>query len=98
VAGGIARRVGVDPALVRIGFVVLTFAGFVGPVLYAALWLTSDTAPDGPSDAGRPTVQQAVALGLITLGVLLLLRDVGLWFGDALVWPVVLAAVGSAVV
>jgi phage shock protein PspC (stress-responsive transcriptional regulator)/two-component sensor histidine kinase len=98
VAGGLARRIGVDPALVRIGFVVLTFAGFVGPVLYGALWVTSDTEPDGPAEVGRPTVQQAVALGLITLGVLLLLRGVGLWFGDALVWPVVLGAAGSAVV
>lgn len=82
----------------RIGFVVLTFAGLVGPVLYGALWATSETEPDGPAEPGRPTVQQAVALGLITLGVLLLLRSVGLWFGDALVWPVVLGAAGSAIV
>jgi signal transduction histidine kinase len=38
------------------------------------------------------------ALGLITLGALLLLRRMGLWFGDALVFPIVLAAVGSAIV
>jgi phage shock protein PspC (stress-responsive transcriptional regulator)/two-component sensor histidine kinase len=98
VAGGLGRYLGVDPALIRIGFVVLTFAGFVGPVLYAALWLTTDTETDGPVEERRPTVQQAAALGLVTLGVLLLLRGAGLWFGDALVWPVVLAAAGSAVV
>lgn len=98
VAGGLGRRFGVDPVLVRIGFVVLTFAGFVGPVVYGILWLISSAQTGAPADTGRPTLQQAVALGLITLGVLLLLRDVGLWFGDALVWPIVVGAAGSAVV
>lgn len=39
VAGGIAKAVNIDPVIVRIGFVVLTFVGFAGPVLYAACWL-----------------------------------------------------------
>jgi signal transduction histidine kinase len=98
VAGGVGRYLGVDPVLVRTGFVVLTFAGAVGPVLYAILWATTGDEADRPAAHRRPTVQQAVALALVTLGVLLLLRDVGLWFGDALVWPVVLGAAGSAVV
>nr|WP_052665270.1 ATP-binding protein [Nitriliruptor alkaliphilus] len=98
VAGGLGRHLGVDPVLVRGGFVVLAFAGGVGLLLYGVLWLTTPTEPDQPAPPRRPTVQQAVALALITLGVLLLLRDVGLWFGDALVWPVVLGAAGSAIV
>jgi signal transduction histidine kinase len=88
----------VDPALVRIGFVVLTFAGLVGPLLYGVLWATTEDEVDPPLEDRRPTVQQAVALALVTLGVLVLLRDLGLWFGDALVWPVVVGAAGSAIV
>ncbi|MEX0836192.1 MAG: PspC domain-containing protein [Nitriliruptor sp.] len=98
VSGGLGRYLGVDPAIVRIGFVVLTFAGFVGPLIYGVLWVTTTVEPDTPLEGRRPTVQQAVALALITLGALLLLRSVGLWFGDALVWPIVLAAAGAAVV
>lgn len=106
VAGGLGRWLGVDPVLVRIGFVTLTFAGGVGLVLYGALWAL---LPTDPSDLGgrhlaadarprRASGQQAVALSLITLGVLLLLRRAGLWFGDAVVWPLVVAAAGSAIV
>jgi phage shock protein PspC (stress-responsive transcriptional regulator)/two-component sensor histidine kinase len=98
VAGGLGRYLGVDPVLVRTGFVVLAFAGGVGLLLYGVLWVLTPDELDGPTASRRPTVQQAVALGLITLGVLLLLRGIGLWFGDALVWPVVLGAAGSAIV
>ena len=97
VAGGLARELGVDAVLVRITFAVLVFAGGVGLLLYGALWVL---APVGriPTAPARPaTAQQAVALALIAAGVLGLLRAFGLWFGDALVLPIVVAAAGSAV-
>jgi signal transduction histidine kinase len=86
---------------------VLSFAGAVGLLLYGALWILLPVEREGeelaPEDEQTPssrrvTIQQSVALGLITLGALLLLRRMGLWFGDALVFPIVLAAVGSAIV
>jgi signal transduction histidine kinase len=98
VAGGLARTLGVDPILVRIGFVVLAFAGGLGVLVYGVLWALLPAGDDVPVADHRPSVQQAVALGLITLGVLLLLRRAGLWLGDALVWPLVLGAAGSAIV
>jgi signal transduction histidine kinase len=101
VAGGLGRRLGVDPILIRIAFAVLTFAGGTGVVLYGIAWalVPADTDLDGPLPPRRPaTLQQSAALGLILLGGLFFLRGVGLWFGDALVWPVVLAAAGSAIV
>lgn len=39
VAAGIARSLGVDPAIVRIGLVVLAFIGGIGVPLYLAAWL-----------------------------------------------------------
>ncbi|WP_130648392.1 ATP-binding protein [Egicoccus halophilus] len=99
VAAGLGARLGVDPVLIRIAFVVLSLAGGTGVLLYGVLWAFTSVAATGPVDARRPaTLQQATALGLITLGVLFLLRSLGLWFGDALVLPVTLAAVGSAIV
>jgi phage shock protein PspC (stress-responsive transcriptional regulator) len=38
VAAGVARALGVDPVVVRIGFVVLTLLGAFGVVLYLAGW------------------------------------------------------------
>ncbi len=99
VAGGIGARLGVDPVLVRIGFVVLTFAGGFGLLLYGALWAALPSEPpDAPRTVRPATTQQGVALALVLLGLLLLLRGVGLWFGDAVVVPIVFAAAGSAVV
>jgi signal transduction histidine kinase/phage shock protein PspC (stress-responsive transcriptional regulator) len=99
VAAGLGRRIGVDPVLVRITFVVLTLAGGIGVLLYGVLWATTDLGRSTPTEDPPPlSTQQAVALGLIVFGVLLLLRLTGLWFGDALVWPIALAGLGSAIV
>jgi signal transduction histidine kinase/phage shock protein PspC (stress-responsive transcriptional regulator) len=101
VAGGIGERLGVDPILVRVAFVVLAGAGGAGVLLYLlAWWLSVEPAAAAPPPvpARRPHGRQASALGMIVLGTLLLLREVGLWFGDRVVWPVALAAAGSAVI
>ena len=103
VAAGLGERLGVDPVLIRTALVVLTLAGGAGVALYLTGWALSNEPPGGPAAAPgpvprEPTLKQAVALGCIVLGVLLLLRDVGLWFGDALVWPVALGAAGFAVI
>lgn len=101
VAGGLAARLGVDAVILRIAFVALAFAGGAGVVLYLLAWAVSPEEEDAEAAARaarEPNLQQAVALGLIVLGVLLLLRQAGLWVGDSLVWPVVIAAVGSAII
>jgi signal transduction histidine kinase len=101
VAGGLGERLGVDPLLIRVAFVVLAIAGGSGVVLYLLAWAAS-IEPD--SDAARarpvrpPSARLAFAVGLIVLGTMLLLREIGLWFGDQIVWPVALAAAGSAII
>ena len=101
VGAGIAARVGVDPVLVRIAFVLLSLAGGAGVVLYGLLWMALPVRTGAvpvrsvvqPRPVGSDPVQSA-ALGAVVLGTLLLLRSTGLWFPDALVWPVVLGAIG----
>ncbi len=100
VAGGLGERLGVDPILVRIAFAVLAIAGGSGVLLYLLAWGLS-VEPEAATVAGpvrRPTGRQALALGMVVLGTMLLLRQVGLWFGDRIAWPVALAAAGSAVI
>ena len=101
VAGGIAARLNVDVTLVRLMFVVLSFAGGFGALAYVTLWaiLPESASPITPirrEEAAPPT--QLAALAAISLGLLLLLKDIGLWFGDAVVWPFALAGLGAGVI
>ena len=99
VAGGIGERLEIDPVVVRLAFVILTFAGGVGLLLYVAAALVSRKPdPDDPPPPPTTGTRQAVAIALVLLGVLLLLRQAGLWLGDGIVWPAALVVLGSAVI
>ena len=102
VAGVCARvgaRYGVDPLLLRIAFVVTALAGGGGLLAYVVLALVLPADLGRASRPilvrpGRATAKVAVGVGLLVLGALLALREAGLWFSDALVWPVALTAAG----
>ena len=102
VAAGIARRIGVDASLVRLAFVVATAAGGVGIAAYLLGWLV---IPPGESGRARPRIRTGraaveVALGtaFLLLAVLFAFRALGIWFSDAIVWPLVLIAGGGALI
>jgi signal transduction histidine kinase/phage shock protein PspC (stress-responsive transcriptional regulator) len=102
VCAGLAERLGVDPLLLRAAFVAATAAGGVGIVAYGVLWLLlpavgEDRAPlRGLRRRAPGSWRTAAGVALLTLSGLLVLRQLGLWFSDAIVWPVVLAAAGVA--
>jgi signal transduction histidine kinase/phage shock protein PspC (stress-responsive transcriptional regulator) len=101
VAAGLARRLGIHPVPVRIGFVVATLAGGWGALLYLLLWATlpaSEDAAGAPSRfrTGRSAVEVGLGAALLLLAALLLARQAGLWSSDALVWPLALVAGGGA--
>lgn len=99
VAAGLGARLGVDPLIVRLSFVVLATAAGAGALLYVGLlvWLP-EASDDAPVAREEPTARHALAMGLIAAGLLLLLRAAGVWLTDSLVWSVGLAALGSGVV
>jgi signal transduction histidine kinase len=100
---GCAARLGVDPLLIRIGFVMALAAGGVAIPLYAVAWLLIPA--EGPE---RPIVNRllsrrdswlvAAGMACLTLAGVLLLRNWGLWFSDRIVWPFVIAAAGAALI
>jgi phage shock protein PspC (stress-responsive transcriptional regulator) len=96
-AGGLAERLRVDPTVVRLGFVLLTLAGGLGLLIYGAGYsVSAEPEPDGDAPDG-PRRIRTVATGAIVLGSLLVLRDLGVWFGDPVVLPATLAVLGSSV-
>lgn len=98
VAGGLGERFGVDPVLVRIAFALLSLSGLAGVVLYAVLWATVPEAEGSTGPFLPPRTQRAVAMGMIVLGVMILLRPLGLWLGDAAASSLSLAALGAGVI
>ena len=104
VCAGTARNLGVDALFLRIGFVAATMAGGVGVPLYVIAWavIPADEAGDRSTAArfgGRPGSRRiAAGVGLLVLSVLLVMRQLGVWFSDELVWPLVLALAGGALI
>ncbi|MGH2693836.1 MAG: ATP-binding protein [Actinomycetota bacterium] len=94
-AAGLASSHGLDPNLVRAAFVVLAFAGGFGIVTYGLLALAAK--PGATAAPPLSGIRQVAAVTAITFGALIALREVGLWLGDALVWPVSIAALGASV-
>jgi phage shock protein PspC (stress-responsive transcriptional regulator) len=103
VCAGIARRYGIDPLMVRVAFVVAAVAGGIGVAVYALAWLLMPAEEDAAAPArsprtGRGAIEVALGVAFLLLSVLLALRESGLWFSDALVWPLVLVAAGAALI
>ncbi len=55
VAGGIARHLDIDPLLVRVAFVILTFFGGGGLLLYGVAWVLVPEEETGDSVISAPT-------------------------------------------
>jgi signal transduction histidine kinase len=99
VAAGLAEQAGLDPSLVRAAFGVLSLAGGLGLFLYLAAWAASIPAPlSVPIKPLLPGPRQVAAIACITLGCLIAARELGLWFGDGVVWPAAVATLGVSVI
>jgi signal transduction histidine kinase/phage shock protein PspC (stress-responsive transcriptional regulator) len=98
VAGGYAAQWRVEPTVVRAAIGLLTLAGGIGAVLYGIGILT--TSPPDPNATIAPVPvdrRRELAIGAITLAVLVIARDAGLWPGDGVMIPAALVAIAVAV-
>jgi signal transduction histidine kinase/phage shock protein PspC (stress-responsive transcriptional regulator) len=105
-AAGLAKALGLEPLPVRIAFVLVTIAtGGLAAVGYLIGWAL--VPADGPSPERRargrgrrralPRFGGSLAAGcaLLVLAGLLSFRELGIWWSDALAWPLVLAGAGA---
>jgi signal transduction histidine kinase len=105
VLAGLGRRIGVDPVVLRVAFVVAAVAtGGLILLAYLVAWAALPAAEGGSAPVARfgrlarvrGDWRVAVGAGLLALSALLAFRELGIWWSDALVWPLVLAAFGAA--
>ena len=104
VCSGLGRYLNIDRDLIRIAVVVLTLlTSGLAALAYGFAWiaLPVDERPATESRTGREPLRRAswavgAGAGLVTLGLLFILREAGVWWSDALVWPLVIAAGGGA--
>ena len=106
VCAGIAEHLDVEVMYVQAAIMVLTAFGGLGIAIYALGWAllpavhtqpASTWPPDSLRDRGG-AMRQVAGIALLAIAGLLALRQLGLWFGDELVWPLVLASVGLALI
>src|SRR4051812_46726232 len=92
-------RFDIDPVILRGAFALAALAGGGGVVAYVVLAVvlrpealggrvTFDLRP------GRHTWMVVAGVGLLTLSLMLSLRALGIWWSDAVAWPLVLATCG----
>jgi phage shock protein PspC (stress-responsive transcriptional regulator) len=91
VAGGLARHLDIDPLIVRVAFVVLTFFGGAGLLLYIACWLL---VPEEGSDWGRVALdRRSRTVALVLVGALVLVILAGhTWWGSGYPWALLIVA------
>lgn len=108
----LSERTGIDVALLRVITVVTTIGtGGAVALVYALLWALLPRLRDRTEESGAKRIKAAprispsaigrtelaASAGLITLAGLLVFRELGLWWSDAIAWPLVLAAAGATV-
>ncbi|NND85059.1 MAG: PspC domain-containing protein [Acidimicrobiia bacterium] len=99
VAAGLAEQLGVRPLLVRAAFLALLPAGGLGLVLYLLMWggaVESGRVVEAP--AAEATARQKIGLAALVVGLLFLMRGLGLWLGDVFVWTMAFVIMGVAAV
>jgi signal transduction histidine kinase len=97
VAGGLSKRTGIDPTLLRIAFVVVALAGGFGAAVYLVLWLVLPIEGTPGSIAARATRDRRgilLAISFLPLFVLtaVLGHDLDVGFLSSFAWPLFVSA------
>ena len=108
VCGGLAEYFGIDPAIIRVIFLLSLFLHGTGLLAYVVLWIAVRSRPNGaevPNDGAIRNSgwwKYAVGLILIVVGAVLLINENWYWLDLDWVaeryWPVLLILGGLALI
>ncbi len=95
---GLADYLGIEPIIARAAMLGVAAASGVGIVLYPLAWALIPAERSQPWSWRRAFARgrEALAIAVLTVAALFALRRLGLWFGDIVVWPLVLGSCGLA--
>lgn len=98
VCGGLAQYFSIDPAIVRLAFVVFALAGGASVLLYIVLWIAVPIGAGAPAVALGDRGQEMLATVLIAVGALWLFANLGAFtfINWRFAWPLVLIVAGAA--
>jgi len=107
VCGGVAEYFGIDPTIVRLAFVALTFAGGFMIIVYILGWIImpsrkrdenqrhpTDATTQPPNSSGNRVMWLGIILLIVGAGFLLGNFNYFCWWNFARFWPVLLIAIG----
>lgn len=100
ICGGLSTTTGIAVVYVRATFLVLGLVWGLGILLYAAAWASTIDLPTLEERGETPTPpagrQTHLGAGFLLLAGLILVRAIGIWPGDELVWPAAAIVFGAA--
>jgi phage shock protein PspC (stress-responsive transcriptional regulator) len=102
VCGGLGQYLGIDPVIVRLAFIAVTFVGGFGVIAYLAAFLLvpeeGNARPiirtGGLPATGRDRAWVILGAVLLALGAIALLNALDLWWGGGVFWSLVLLGGG----
>jgi signal transduction histidine kinase/phage shock protein PspC (stress-responsive transcriptional regulator) len=100
VTSGVAAHLGIPVKIVRVGFVLATFAGGAGAVLYCWLWALMPVAAQNPGPPPKHWRIRADVLAgffLVAAAAVLLASRVGWNVDPSLVLPLLIVAAGAVI-
>ncbi len=111
VCGGLSTYIGLDSVIVRLLFLILSFASGIGLVIYAILWIIMplENIEDSIRLEGDPELpvkspkelqanqMRTVGVVLMMLGGFFLLQQIGFftWISAGIFWPALLISFGA---
>ena len=106
VCGGIGEYFEIDPAFIRILFVLLALANGIGVLVYIASWIIIPRRPLDIADPEPTNGEYRYAnwhkyipgMALIALGILLLMRSFWYWFSWGEIFAVMLILAGATII
>ena len=100
ICGGLSASTGIAVVYIRAAFLVLGLVWGLGIVLYVAGWAATIDLPtveeSGEASATPADRQTHLGAGMVLLAALILVRAIGIWPGDGVLWPAAAIVFGSA--
>ena len=97
VCGGLGEYFDIDPVIIRVIAVILIFAQGIGLLAYLIAWIIiPQRKEEGEVEEKSEAHKYLPGIILILVGIIFLLNNVLPWFHFGVLWPLIVVAIGIA--